>query len=140
MEAIGAISGLITVVEVSVRISRLCLAYSREVKNASEDIQRLEQTILHLKSTTESVLDLLQGPDNWRLRASQKLRQAAEDSKTRLDNLEERLQPSSTRGKFMRLGLSSLKWPFQKKDMDRLITELSQCSQAISAALQVDQL
>lgn len=140
MEAIGAISGLITVVEVSVRITAICLKYSKGVKNADSDIERLQKTIIHLKNTSESVIELLRGPDQWRLRASQKLLQAIEDSKERLDLLEQRLQPSSARGKFMRLGLSSLKWPFEKKDMESLVTELSQCSQAISAALQVDQL
>lgn len=57
MEALGATGSIITIVEVSVRIASSCLQYINAVKDAPDEIKRLQQGV---KSTLD-VLQWLQG-------------------------------------------------------------------------------
>ena len=73
MEAVGAASSVIAVIELSAKVASLCLEYSRAVKNARDDIIRLQCEIDHLKDVLVEVTQLLDGPNGGKLSASQKL-------------------------------------------------------------------
>jgi predicted nucleic acid-binding Zn-ribbon protein len=112
-EALGVASSVIAVVDLSAKIFSLCLQYSREVKNAKDDIEKLGKEVAAFRATTEELQTLIDGPHGKELKASQQLKFAIEDGRSRLEKLEQQLQPSTRRKRMSRFGLRALKWPFE---------------------------
>ena len=139
MEALGVATSIIAVVELSAKIALLCLQYSKDVKHAKNDIIRLRVQVTHLESTLKSTQKLLEGPNSTELKSFQHLLTAVNDSQLQLQRLYNSLRPRKARQVFSRLGIRSLKWPFQNKDFEKIIQDLGQCIQTIVLALQVDQ-
>ncbi|CAG1984567.1 unnamed protein product, partial [Fusarium graminearum] len=54
-EALGVASSVVDVVDLSASVFSLCLQYSREVKNAKDDIERLCEEIATFQATTEEL-------------------------------------------------------------------------------------
>ncbi|KAH8653035.1 vegetative incompatibility protein HET-E-1, partial [Ilyonectria robusta] len=138
LEALGVVASLLAVVQSSAKVASLCFYYCRDVRNAKDDIDRLQQEATNLKKASESVQLLLKGPNGAKLEASQELMVAAEDSLSQLRELERVLSPGTARKAMSRLGLRALKWPFQNKDAEKIAQGLGRCTHAISLGLQVD--
>ncbi|KAJ6785991.1 hypothetical protein PWT90_08897 [Aphanocladium album] len=117
MEALGGVSSVIAVLDLSAKIAKLCFQYSTEVKDAKESINRLRE------QATELEIQLA-----W----------ALNNGASQLERVHETLQPKSARQALSRLGLRSLKWPFERKDTERIVDELRKTTQTISLALQID--
>ncbi|KAL7800877.1 vegetative incompatibility protein HET-E-1 [Trichoderma afarasin] len=137
MEGLGA------AVELTTKIVSLCAEYSSAVKNASSDIQRLRERISSLETTLKDVLELLQGSHGARLRTSQKLHDALNNSRLLLDSiaatLENKLNGSRKRKTMRAFGLRALKWPFESEKLDNTIAALEQHQNTMAVALQIDQ-
>ncbi|PTD03458.1 Vegetative incompatibility protein HET-E-1 [Fusarium culmorum] len=138
-EALGVASSVIAVLDLSAKVFSLCLQYSREVKNAKDDIEKLGKEVAAFQATTEELQTLIDGPRSQELKASQQLKSAIEDGRLRLKKLEQQLQPSTGRKRMSRFGLRALKWPFQSKDAKGTIEDLERCRGNISLALNIDQ-
>ncbi|KAG7403810.1 Vegetative incompatibility protein HET-E-1 [Fusarium oxysporum f. sp. rapae] len=138
-EAIGLASSVIAVAELSVKVCSLCLQYSRDVKNAKDDIERLSKEVAAFQATTKELQTLVEGPRGKELKASQQLVSAIEDGRSRLEKLEQQLQPSTGRKRMSRFGLRALKWPFESKEVKETIEDLECCRGTISLALKIDQ-
>ncbi|KAI2631854.1 vegetative incompatibility protein HET-E-1 [Hypoxylon sp. NC1633] len=139
MDGLGVAASVIAVVDVSAKVALLCTQYFKDVKAARKDIDRLKSATTSLKTVSESVQDLLDGPNGARLKASQSLRKALGESLSQLQDLEQKLSPSTGREAMRKFGLRALKWPFKSKDVDQAIQEVRSYTQTISFALQVDQ-
>ncbi|KAL8353836.1 hypothetical protein RB601_003595 [Gaeumannomyces tritici] len=143
MEALGAAASAIAVVELAAKVGALCLQYSRDVKRAKDDIDRFRQQTEALKTIAEGAQRLLQGPDGSRFETAQNLRSALANARSQLDpihtRLEEKLKNGRTHRAMRRMGLRALVWPLESKDVEKIISDLRQERDAISAALQVDQ-
>ncbi|KAK1840385.1 Vegetative incompatibility protein HET-E-1-like protein 7 [Colletotrichum chrysophilum] len=139
MDGLGIAANVIAVVELSVKVASICLQYSKGVKNASDDIVRVTQELNNLKVTAEGASRLLEGPYGAKLETSHQLLGAVKAAESRLERLEADLQPRSTRKAMSRLGLRALKWPFQSKDVEKIVQEIARCTHTISTGLQVDQ-
>ncbi|KAM0293720.1 hypothetical protein ACHAPM_011520 [Fusarium culmorum] len=138
-EALGVTSSVIAVVDLSAKVFALCLQYSREVKNAKDDIEKLGKEVAAFQTTTEELQTLIDGPHGQELKASQQLKAAIEDGRLRLEKLEQQLQPSTGRKRMSRFGLRALKWPFESKEVKGTIENLQHCRGNISLALNIDQ-
>ncbi|KAI1032368.1 hypothetical protein LB504_013188 [Fusarium proliferatum] len=138
-EALGVTSSVIAVVDLSAKVFSLCLQYSREVKNAKGDIERLRKEVAACQDTTEKLKALLEGPRGRELKASQQLASAIEDGHSTLGKLEQRLRHSTGRKVMSRFGMRALKWPFESKDVEGTIQNLERCRGVISLALNIDQ-
>jgi uncharacterized phage infection (PIP) family protein YhgE len=143
MEGLGAAASVIAVVELAAKVGSLCLEYSSAIKNARSDIERLKKYTDSLKTTAEGAQKVLQGPHGARLETSQKLRETLNDTHSRLGDvatkLEAKLHTGRTASAMRRVGLRALKWPFESKDVDKIIADLRQDQDAFTAALQIDQ-
>ncbi|KAK0766479.1 hypothetical protein N5P37_000204 [Trichoderma harzianum] len=139
----GGLTSAIAVVELTAKIVSLCAEYSSAVKNASHDIQRLRERISSLGTTLKDVLELLQGSHGARLRTSQKLHDALNNSRLLLDSiattLESKLNGSRKQKKMRAFGLRSLKWPFESKKLENTIAALEQHQNTMAVAMQIDQ-
>lgn len=137
-----AAASVIAVVQLAAKVGSLCLEYSSAVKSARSDIERLKKHTDSLKATTEGAQKLLQGPHGARLGTSQKLRETLNDTRSQLGDVATKLEAKlhGRTGKTMRrVGLRALKWPFESKDMDKIITNLQRYQDSFTAALQIDQ-
>jgi hypothetical protein len=143
MEGLGAAASIIAVVELAAKVGSLCLEYSSAVKNARADIDRLRQNTGSLKITVEGAQKLLQGPHRARLETSDKLRNILNDTHSQLGDIVAKLEEKLHKGrkaKLMRsVGLRALKWPFESKDVDKIVANLQRDQASFSAALQIDQ-
>ncbi|KAM0185994.1 hypothetical protein ACHAPI_011898 [Fusarium lateritium] len=138
-EALGVASSVIAVVDLSAKVFSLCLQYSREVKNAKDDIEGLRKEVATFQDTTEKLKALIDGPRGRELKASQHLVYAIEDGHSTLGKLEQQLRPSTGRKAMSRFGMCALKWPFESKDVEGTIQNLERCRGNISLALNIDQ-
>ncbi|WZH40870.1 LOW QUALITY PROTEIN: NACHT domain-containing protein [Fusarium acuminatum] len=139
-EPLGVASSVIAVVDLSAKVFSLCLQYSREVKNAKDDVERLRKEVTAFQDTTEKLKALLEGTRGRELKTSQQLISAIEDGHSALGKLEQRLRPSTGRKTISRFGMRALKWPFESKDFEGTIEKLERCRGNISLALNIDQI
>jgi hypothetical protein len=137
-EAFGVAASALAVTEISVKVISLCLQYSRAVKHAKDDIERVDKDVTNLKIVVKDLQDLLDSPDGTRLQTSQKLRDALEGSRAQLGSLLDRLTPSRRRQAMKQFGLCSLKWPFDSKEVEKILQALARCMQPVTTALQID--
>ncbi|KAF5970220.1 vegetative incompatibility het-e-1 [Fusarium coicis] len=138
-EALGVASSVIAVVELSAKVFSLCLRYSRDVKNAKGDIERLREEVATFQTTAKELQTLVEGPRGKELKVSQQLTSAIGDGCSRLKDLEKRLQPSTGRKTMSRIGIRALRWPFESKEVKGTIEDLERCRGTISLALNIDQ-
>lgn len=143
MEGLGAAASVIAVVELTAKVASLCLEYSSAIKNARSDIERLRQHTNSLKITFDGAQELLQGPAGARLETSQKLLEALKDTHSQLGDIATKLEAKLNTGRgvkmMRRVGLRALKWPFESKDVDKIIANFQRDQASFSAALQIDQ-
>ncbi|KAL0942293.1 Vegetative incompatibility protein HET-E-1-like protein 7 [Colletotrichum truncatum] len=139
MEGLGVAANVIAVVDLSAKVASICLQYSKDVKNARDEIMRVEKELNTLKYVASGASDLLEGPQGAKLETSHQLLGAVVSARSRLEQLQDELNPRSTRKAMSRLGLRALKWPFQSKDVKNIIQEIARCTQTISTGLQIDQ-
>ncbi|RYP43887.1 hypothetical protein DL768_009592 [Monosporascus sp. mg162] len=138
-EIFGVAASAITVVELSAKVAALCLQYSKDVKNAGNDIARIHQEVTNLKAASEAVLRLLKSANGIRLQASQELHATLENSSSQLQKLENELTPGIPRKAMKRIGFRALKWPFESRDVEQIVQGFGRYTQIVSLALQVDQ-
>ncbi|QYT05214.1 WD_REPEATS_REGION domain-containing protein [Trichoderma simmonsii] len=137
MEGLGA------AVELTVKIASLCAEYSSAVKNASHDIQSLRERISSLETTLKDVMELLESSHGARLRTSQKLHDALNNSRLLLDSIATTLENKLNGGRGQRtmraFGLRALKWPFESKKLENIMAGLEQHQNTMVVAMQIDQ-
>lgn len=140
MEALGLAANVIAVVDISAKVLSLCFQYSQKVKNARQEIDQLRHRVEALSSAASHVKAMLDGPQASKLNASKDLATAINESISRLNTVSRTLQPSTSRKTMSRFGIRALKWPFQSKEFEVILQDLSDTREAITLALQVDQM
>ena len=139
MDGLSAAASLISVIELSARITSLCLQYSAAVKDAKKDIEHFQRKVADLRGVLGEVKRLLSTHDIRRLPTAHKLEESLLDCSQRLAKLEARLLPGSTRKTMSRLGVRALKWPFTSKEVHAIVDDLGRYEHTFNLALQVDQ-
>ncbi|KAI3318812.1 vegetative incompatibility protein HET-E-1 [Xylariaceae sp. AK1471] len=138
-DAFSVAASALAVAELSAKVISLCLQYSREVKHAKENIERVKKEIATWKNVVEALQSLLKSPDGTNLQISQDLPDALEGGRAQLEWVYEKLAPSRRRQAMKQFGLRALKWPFNSKEVEKIVKELARCMQPVTTALQVDQ-
>ncbi|PWI65022.1 hypothetical protein PCL_07434 [Purpureocillium lilacinum] len=139
MEGLGIAANVIAVVDLSVKVAALCVDYGKGVKNAKNDIVRLQLEVAGLQSAANGVQELLLGPSGRRLKSSEQLCNTVRHCQSQLQALFERLRPKTAPEALAPVGLRALKWPFQNKEVERIVQDMGRYAQAMNQALQVDQ-
>ncbi|RYO90009.1 hypothetical protein DL763_005461 [Monosporascus cannonballus] len=139
MEGIGVAASIIAIIEFSAKIASLCVQYSSAVKDANNDIARLQKEVRSLNDVLREVERLLDSPDSAKLSASQKLHDALNQCSSTFAKLKKRLDPGKTRKFLSYTGIRKLKWPFKSKEVEKDLENLERCKQTLCLALQVDQ-
>ena len=139
MDGLSVAANVIAVVDISAKIASLCFQYSVAVKNAKEDIGRLQRKVNDIKDVLGEVQHLLDGRDKTRLSATNKLLDSLKECFLQLEELKTQLEPGNTRKAMSRFGVRALKWPFTSKEVEKIVVSLERYEQTFSLALQADQ-
>jgi hypothetical protein len=139
MDGLSGAASVIAVIDMSAKITTLCFQYSIAVKDAKNDIERIENKVDDIKRVLESIKKLLDGPHKARLSTTHGLYQLLQQCLRELQELEEELQPGKTHKTVSRFGVRALKWPFTSKQVERIIASMEGYEQTFTLALQVDQ-
>lgn len=140
METLGAAANVIAVVDLTFKVGQLCVEHYQGVNNAADEIQRVHNQVLDLGKAVGGVQKLLACiPCDKRLEMSNQFTTPINDAKLQLERLELGLQLKPSRKFFASINTHFLKWPFQRKDVDRIVEDLERCKQTMMLALQVDQ-
>ncbi|CAH0028566.1 unnamed protein product [Clonostachys rhizophaga] len=139
-EVAGLAASVITIIELSAKVSALCLDYSTAVSNARADIARLRSRVDNLAATFRAVQKLLlDDTDGQVLQTARELVDPLRGCRTVLDQLQSRLDSSKTQRVMHRFGLRALRWPFNSGEIDDILSRLERHEQTITLGLQVDQ-
>jgi len=139
MDGLSGAASVIAVVDISAKIASLCLQYSVAVKNAKEDIERLQRKVNDIKDVLGEVRRLLDRRDKTRLSATHKLLDSLKECFLQLEELKTQLDPGITRKAMNRFGVRALKWPFTSKKVEKIVASLKRYEETFSLALQADQ-
>ncbi|KAK8073377.1 hypothetical protein PG994_004276 [Apiospora phragmitis] len=69
-EVFGTAASALAVIELTAKVTKLCVQYGKDVSNARDDIGRISTEVTNLKTVTASVRQLLGGPQGTKLRTS----------------------------------------------------------------------
>lgn len=138
MDGLSGAANVIAVIDISAKIVSLCLQYSKAVKDAKDDIERVQRKISDITHILEQIKQLLDIQDKTRLSTTRLFSSLAKCLKE-LENLQLKLEPEKGRKTMSRIGFRALKWPFTSKHVDRIVVNLEGYEQTFSLALQVDQ-
>ena len=138
-EALGLAASVIAVIDLSAKVVSRCSKYYANVKNAGDDIERLQREAQGLKATLERVHSLCDGRNGIRLQESWSLREGVEGCQKQLAQLNAKLKPRTTNKLMSRCGMRALRWPLKSNEVDGIMKKLGNCRDNISFSLQVDQ-
>ncbi|KAL9024034.1 MAG: hypothetical protein Q9196_006812, partial [Gyalolechia fulgens] len=128
MEGLAGAASIITVVEVTAKIGKLCGTYIREVRHAPDDIERLRSKVVAL----HAVLMRLHKLPPSEIDAS-----AVQNCNKYLDSLLKRLEPKKQHSTMRRMGLRALKWPFTSKEVGDQVQAIEQYLVIFNLSLQL---
>lgn len=109
MDGLSAAASVIAVIDIAAKVASLCFQYSAAVKDAKEDIERLQRKIVYIRDILSELKRLLDGQDKTRLSATDKLAASLKECLEQLQELEIQLKPGKTRKAMSRLGGRALK-------------------------------
>jgi hypothetical protein len=136
METLGVAAIVIAVVDLSAKVASLCCQYAKAVKDAPDDVARLQREADGLEKALKRVRLLLDGPSGARLQGSQEIRDILDDCRPPLEKLAKKLDPGKTRKTMSLVGIRALKWPLKSKDVKKTAQDLGNKRQAIFLYLQ----
>ncbi|KAL9566608.1 hypothetical protein ACKAV7_009523 [Fusarium commune] len=139
MEGLGVVANIIAVVDLSTKVATLCFQYSKEVSSARADIERLRKQVQNLATALQATQRLVEGNKGLELSTSQDLIGSFRTCTADLKQVEKKLDLNPLRTTMRRYGFRALKWPFNSKEVDQLLTNLEHHEKTILLGLQVDQ-
>ncbi|KAF5973809.1 vegetative incompatibility protein het-e-1 [Fusarium bulbicola] len=139
-EALGVASSVIAVVELSAKIFSLCLRYSRDVKNAKGDIERLREEVATFQTTAKELLTLVEGPRGKELKVSQQLTSAIEDGCSRARRSGETAPALDWSKDDEPYRYTRPQVAIRKQEVKGTIEDVERCRGTISLSLDIDQM
>ncbi|KAH7168414.1 kinesin light chain 3 [Fusarium sp. MPI-SDFR-AT-0072] len=136
MEGLGVVANIIAVVDLSTKVATLCFQYSKEVSSARADIERLRKQVQNLATALQATQRLVEGNKGLELSTSQDLIGSFRTCTADLKQVEKKLDLNPLRTTMRRYGFRALKWPFNSKEVDQLLTNLEHHEKTILLGLQ----
>jgi hypothetical protein len=141
MAGLGEAASVIAVLQIAEDIGLKLFAYTQGVRHAKEDMTRLHSAVLAFRHVLEKVEDLKDHPSAMKLRTFQLLNQPngpVEGSLGELLELRRRLNTGEGNTEMRRVGWRALKWPFQRKEVDKIVLALEGYKATFNMALTAD--
>lgn len=138
MEAIGAASSVIAVIQITAQIAQLCGGYISDVHNAPQEVESMRTKISSLHDVVQQLQKLIEDAEDGVMPLSFSLLKSIEDCEKNLAALQSKLSPSKREKAMSKFGFRALKWPFSTREMQKALTSLEEYLDIFSRALQVD--
>jgi superfamily I DNA and RNA helicase len=103
MDGLSGAASVIAVIDISAKIVSLCFQYSVAVKDAKDDIERMQRKVSDITHILERIKQLLDSQDKTRLSTTQGLFSSLEQCLKELKSLEAKLDLGRTRKTISRL-------------------------------------
>ena len=139
MDGLSGAASVIAVIDITAKIASLCYQYSIAVRDAKDDIERVQRKVSDITRVLEKIKELLDGRDKAQLSTTHDLFESLGKCLQELEKLNTKLKPRKTRKAISRFGLRALKWPFTSKQVEAIISSLQGYEHTFTLALQVDQ-
>ena len=140
MDGLSAAASVITVVQLSTQLLSLCEEYIKGVKNAKPDIERLIREISSFQHVLKSLRTIVEDPRASKLFAARTVLDEVGQCESELQKLKNKLEYDKSQRGIRRFGVQALKWPFQSKDVERIVKTLERHKATFTKAVSVDQM
>ncbi|KAJ9270399.1 hypothetical protein DTO212C5_3642 [Paecilomyces variotii] len=148
MEALGSAASVIAAIQITGSVIKICWGYIGEAKDAKEDIQYLLKVVEDFQVVLEKLHCLLDGQNGQKLPVTQVLGHTISECQWELEKLGEKLDAgrpkekndeNRKRGKIIRyFGWRSIKWPLERKEVEKIVSRIERYKRVFLAALQLD--
>jgi uncharacterized membrane protein len=139
MDGLSGAASVIAVIDISTKITSICYQYAVDVKDAKNDIERVQRKVSDITHVLEKLKQLRDSQDRKRLSTTHGLSDSLKQCLRELEDMKAKLEPGTTRKTMSRIGMRALKWPFTNKQVDKIVSILEGYQQTFMLALQVDQ-
>ncbi|KAJ5119729.1 WD40-repeat-containing domain protein [Penicillium atrosanguineum] len=139
MDGLSSAASVIAVIQLTGSLVKLCGGYIREVKDARDQILRLQYAFAGLQGTLQDLYKFLQSTDGSALPTSSRLVRNITDCLTDLCLLEARLDLGGGKKMMRKMGLRALKWPLKCAEVEGIIQKMERYKSSFLLSLQVDQ-
>ena len=140
MDGISNAASIFAAIELAGSVLKTCVTYFNEVKDAKNDIYRLQLEVTSLTGLLEKVSELLHSPDGTELSASEMMADGMKECFSTLTALDKRIDPGNRQKIMTKWGIRALKWPLKRDELRKTVEDIERCKTALNLALQVDQM
>ncbi|CAG8909811.1 unnamed protein product [Penicillium egyptiacum] len=138
MDGLSSPASVIAVIQITGSIIKLCGGYIQEVKDARDEMLKLQGSIAGLQGTLKDLHKVLQSNDGKTLATSSRLVSSITDCHSDLRSLEARLDPGKGKKMMRKVGFRALKWPLKRTEVERVTQNLEKYKSSFLLSLQVD--
>jgi hypothetical protein len=137
MEALGSVSSIIAVVQIAGSVAKLCGGYIADVKDARQDIKRLQQKAATLRDVLQRMVKVNDRTNSKPRNLSDDVLKSVDQCSQDLGRLQEKLQPKTRHKTMSRVGFRALKWPLSKSSVNEEVRMIEGYLAVFNAALQL---
>ena len=137
MEVLGSVSSIVAVVQISGSVAKLCGGYIGNIKNARQDVERLQRKAATLRDVLDRMAEASNKTNRKPLNLSNDMLKSLDQCSQDLRNLQKKLQPKPGHKTMSRIGLRALKWPFSKSAVNDEVKMIENYLTIFNAALQL---
>jgi ankyrin repeat domain-containing protein 50 len=140
MDGLSTAASVIAVIQISSQIFDFCRTYYLNVKDARNDIQRLQNEITSLQDVLVRVADLANVRNSTPMHTLDLVNKEdglLKQCQLELTALAARLSPDESSK--LKLALKTMKWPLSRKEVDRTLVAIGRYKSSFILALTTDQ-
>ena len=126
MEPLSAAASVVTIVQLSTQVLRLCNEYRSEVKNAKVDIERF---VLEIRTFQDVLQQLQTNADASKLDAMSTISESVRQCSCELEGIKSRLEFGKHHRRMKRWGLRVLRWAFTGPEIDGILNNWKDTNQ-----------
>ncbi|GAD96581.1 vegetative incompatibility protein HET-E-1 [Paecilomyces variotii No. 5] len=148
MEALGSAASIVSVIQITGSLIKICWGYVGEVKDAKDDIQYLIKVVEDLQIVLTKLHSLLDGENGQKLPITQVLSRTILECQWDLERLNEKLHATRPNKKNVgnqkrdkvrkHFNWRSITWPFERKEVEKIVTRIERYKRVFLTALQLD--
>jgi hypothetical protein len=140
MDGISSAASVISVIQLTGSIVKICGGYIQEMKEARGEIISLQQHVAGLTGILEKLLELFCRTPGTEPSTAQTMVNATTECLAMLGVLKKKIDPGGKGKAMSKLGLRALKWPLKRAEVDKVIRDIERYKSLFTLSLQVDQM
>ncbi|KAJ5319374.1 NACHT and WD40 domain protein [Penicillium brevicompactum] len=139
MDGLSCAANVFAAVELTASVVKICARFITEVKNARDDIIALQRSVAGLGEILRQLKEVLESSGRSRSFVSSSLIESLNDCLLDLGTLNRRIDPKNHKGIMRKFGIRAMKWPLQRPEVEKMVTNLERYKSSFILSIQVDQ-